>query len=103
MYEVRKRERRIANVVSPGPASTMATDAPMPEHTGLHPIRFLSDTNRYLNTRPIYKTPREESAPGAALPGEEPSIPTIRADFPPFGPKSVHLSAKLPARLRFGK
>jgi hypothetical protein len=45
----------------------------------------------------IYKVSREESASEASLPGDEPPIPNIRADFPPFGPKSVRLSAKLPA------
>jgi len=38
----------------------------------------------------------QEAASGAALPGDEPPIPMFHADFPPFGSKSVHLSAKLP-------
>ncbi len=41
---------------------------------------------------PISKGSMEEAASGAALPGDEPPIPNIRADFPPFGSKSVHLS-----------
>jgi len=49
-----------------------------------------------VGIRPIYKRSMDGAASGAVLPGDEPPIPMIYADFPPFGPKSVHPSAKLP-------
>jgi hypothetical protein len=39
---------------------------------------------------------REEAAWGAALPGDEPPIPNIRANFPCFGLKIVEHSRYLP-------
>jgi len=45
---------------------------------------------------PIDKRSMQEAPSGAALPGDEPPLPMLHADFPPFGPKSVHFSAKLP-------
>jgi hypothetical protein len=63
MYEGCKQERRIANVVSPGPVSTMATDAPMPEHTSLHPIRLRLSTPTALLTRGQFTRRRWKNLP----------------------------------------
>jgi len=48
------------------------------------------------SNQPIYNVSTQEAAEGAALPGDEPPIPIIHADFPSLGSKSAHLSANLP-------
>src|SRR6266566_2600739 len=37
---------------------------------------------------PMYQQSIQEAPSGAAWPGDEPPIHIMRADFPPFGPKS---------------
>ena len=45
---------------------------------------------------PMSQGPMEKAASGATLPGDEPPLPNMRADFPLIAPKICPSSAKLP-------
>jgi len=46
----------------------------------------------------MYKIAMEETAAGAAWPGDEAPISILQCTFPPFDVKSVHPSVNLPPR-----
>src|SRR5437667_5206972 len=62
---------------------------------GLPPNRPLALAAR-SPTWVISKLSMQEATSGAALPADEPAIPNIHVNFPPFSSKSAHPSVNLP-------